>query len=185
MSSVISRLFAAAVCLTLVCPVAAAAQSKPVPGSAGVVFAEVEPGLLGFESGVDADGVPGRIVQLVGDIEGINFEPGVCVPGVDLSLGFPTSCVTFGSGPGQFLRLHAGKTAFTTCACTVGGAGEPGDTVILKISYPNAFPPQYPAGFTKFTFQDGTGALANLRGQGTLDFSTFPQVTFKYQFAGK
>jgi hypothetical protein len=180
------RLAAASVCLSLVCAATAAAQSKPVAGLAGFALVEVEPGLFGFASGVDANGNPGREVELVGDIKGINFEQGICVPGVDTSLGFPTSCVVFGDGPGQFMRARPGSTAFTLCECTVGGVGAPGDTVLLKISYPDAFPPQYPAGFTKFTFQHGTGALAGLRGQGTLDFSVLSdQVTFKYHFAGR
>jgi hypothetical protein len=129
------------------------------------------------------NGVTGRNVALHGDIEGINFEPGVCHPGVDSVFGL--HCFLFGDGPGEFTRLAPGGVAFTTCHCTVGGVGNPGDQVILKISYPPATPPQYPNGFTKFTFQGGTGALSTLSGQGTLDFASFPQATFSYRFAGK
>jgi hypothetical protein len=122
----------------------------------------------------------GRSVQLSGDIVGTNFEPGTCHPGVDSVAGL--SCVFFGDGAGQFTRSAPGGVAFTTCSCKVGGVGNPGDQVTLKISYPPATPPQYPGGFTKFTFQDGTGALSGLRGEGTLDFATNPQVSFTYHF---
>ena len=157
------------------------ASAKPQTGTAGTAFVEVEPGVFGFAAGV-LDGEPGRNVQLIGDIVGINFEPGICNPGVDTSLGFATSCVVFGDGPGQFTRARKGGTAFTTCACTVAGIGDIGDLFVLRISYPPATPPQYPFGFTKFTFQDGTGALSGLRGQGTLDFAANPAVTFSYHF---
>lgn len=157
--------------------------ARPQTGTAGTVFVEVQPGVFGFAAGVD-DGVTGREVQLTGDIVGINFEPGTCVPGVDMTLGFPTSCVVFGDGPGQFQRAHPGGTGFTTCHCTVAGVGDPGDSFILKISYPPATPPQYPFGFTKFAFQDGTGELAGLRGEGTLDFAANPAVSFSYHFVG-
>jgi hypothetical protein len=156
--------------------------AKPLSGTAGTVFVEVEEGsgLFGFPAGT-LNGESGRLVTLTGDIEGINFEPGVCNPGVDMTFG-PTFCVVFGVGPGQFTRARTGGTAFTTCACTVAGIGNPGDQFILKISYPPATPPKYPFGFTKFTFQGGTGALSGLRGQGTLDFAANPAVTFNYHF---
>ena len=157
--------------------------ARPETGTAGTVFVEVQPGVFGFAAGVD-NGETGREVQLTGDIVGINFEPGQCVPGVDMTLGFPTSCVVFGDGPGQFKRAHPGGTGFTTCHCTVAGVGNPPDSVGLKINYPTAAPPQYPFGFTKFAFQDGTGALAALRGQGTLDFAANPAVSFSYHFVG-
>jgi hypothetical protein len=159
----------------------AAANAQQLTGTASTVFVEVSAGVFGFPSGV-RDGVPGRLVTLSGDIDGTNFEPGRCVAGVDMTLGFPTSCVLFGEGPGQFTRARPGSTAFTTCECTVGGVGGSGDQVTLRISYPPATPPQYPAGFTKFTFQDGTGALAGLRGHGTLDFAAQTPVTFTYHF---
>jgi hypothetical protein len=136
----------------------------------------------GFPDAVE-NGVTGRDVALHGAIEGINFEPGTCAPGADPNF-FGLHCVLFGSGPGQFTRLRPGGVAFTTCHCTVGGVGGPNDTVTLKISYPPATPPQYPGGFTKFTFQDGTGELAGLSGQGTLDLSS-GTVEFTYRFSGK
>ena len=156
--------------------------ARPQSGTAGTEFVEVEAGsgLYGFPAGT-LNGESGRLVKLTGDIEGINFEPGFCNPGVDMTFG-PTFCVVFGDGPGQFTRARTGGTAFTTCACSVAGIGNPGDQFILKISYPPATPPQYPFGFTKFTFQDGTGALSGLRGQGTLDFAASPAVTFSYHF---
>jgi hypothetical protein len=135
----------------------------------------------GFPDAVE-NGVTGRNVTLQGDIVGINFEPGTCHPGVDSMFGL--HCFLFGDGPGQFTRLRPGGVAFTTCHCTVGGIGDPGDQVTLKISYPLSLPHPYPSGFTKFTFQDGTGALRGLSGQGTLDFGAFPQATFTYRFAG-
>lgn len=162
----------------------AQANGQPQSGTAGTVFVEVFPGVFGFAAGTE-NGVTGRVVQLTGDIVGTNFEPGTCIPGVDMTLGFPTSCVVFGDGPGQFLRARPGKTAFTTCSCTVAGVGNPGDQFTLKISYPPATPPQYPFGFTKFTFQNGTGALSTLRGQGTLNFAANPAVSFTYHFAGQ
>jgi hypothetical protein len=155
--------------------------AKPQSGTAGTNFVEVMPGVFGFASGT-LNGEPGRNVELVGDIVGVNFEAGTCNPGVDTSLGFPTSCVVFGDGPGQFTRARKGQTAFTTCSCTVAGIGNPGDQFVLKISYPPATPPQYPFGFTKFAFQAGTGALSGLRGQGTLDFAANPAVSFSYHF---
>jgi hypothetical protein len=136
-----------------------------------------------FAVGGFADVPGGRNVGLNGDIVGINFEPGTCQPGVDAVFGL--HCFLFGDGAGQFTRLHPGGVAFTTCYCTVGGVGNPGDHVTLKISYPPATPPQYPAGFTKFTFQDGTGALSRLSGQGTLDFALAAPVSFTYRFAGQ
>lgn len=157
-------------------------SAKPQAGTAGTIFVEVMPGVFGFASGT-LNGEPGRNVQLTGDIIGINFEAGTCNPGVDMSLGFPTSCVVFGDGPGQFTRSRKGQTAFTTCSCTVAGIGNAGDQFILRISYPPATPPQYPFGFTKFSFQDGTGALSGLHGQGTLDFAANPAVSFSYHFA--
>jgi hypothetical protein len=156
--------------------------AKPQAGTAGTAFVEVMPGVFGFASGT-LDGETGRNVQLVGDIVGINFEAGTCNPGVDMSLGFATSCVVFGDGPGQFTRARKGQTAFTTCSCTVAGIGNLGDQFVLRISYPPATPPQYPFGFTKFAFQDGTGALSGLRGQGTLNFAANPAVSFSYHFA--
>lgn len=155
-------------------------SAKPLSGTASTQLVEVSPGVFGFAAGTQ-NGVTGRFVTLIGTILGINFEPGTCLPGVDMTLGFPTSCLLFGDGPGQFQRAHAGGTAFTTCHCSVGGVGS-GDQVTLKISYPPATPPKYPAGFTKFTFQGGTGALAGLRGQGTLDFASNPAVSFTYHF---
>lgn len=183
------KLFASAfviAALLLATPPGVSAQGPPQFGTAAFAFVEVEPGsgVFGFASGTD-QGVPGRFVTLVGDIEGLNFEPGFCHPGVDLSLGFPTSCVAFGDGPGQFTRLRSGGTAFTTCYCTVAGVGEAGDSFVLKISYPPATPPQFPFGFTKFTIQHGTGALERLRGQGTLDFASNPQIAFRYNFVGQ
>lgn len=162
----------------------ASASAQQLTGTASTVFVEVSAGVFGFPAGF-RDGVPGRLVTLAGDIEGTNFEPGQCLAGVDMTLGFPTSCVLFGDGPGQFTRSRPGSTAFTTCECTVGGVGGSGDEVTLRISYPPATPPQYPAGFTKFTFQNGTGDLAGLRGHGTLDFSQQTPVTFTYHFVGQ
>ncbi|HUE84829.1 MAG TPA: hypothetical protein VMO26_02015 [Vicinamibacterales bacterium] len=156
-------------------------SAKPQTGTAGTQFVEVMPGVFGFAAGT-LNGETGRDVQLTGDIVGVNFEPGTCHAGVDMSLGFPTSCVVFGDGPGQFTRARPGNTAFTTCQCTVAGVGNPGDQVTLRISYPPATPPQYPFGFTKFSFQNGTGALSGLRGQGTLDFAANPAVSFSYHF---
>lgn len=181
-------ILSAAVCLLAV-PAAAIGQA-PTPGTASAEFifeAEYEgfTNVFRFEQGTDAQGNPGRLVRLSGDIAGINFEPGECMPGVDTSNpGFLTSCVNFGTGPGQFVRARNGQTAFTTCQCTVDGVGDDDSSFVLKISYPRATPPQYPFGFTKFTFMDGTGALEGLRGQGTLDFAASPQVTFTYHFAG-
>jgi hypothetical protein len=170
--------------LTLAAAVAIAAGAGSKATSAaqgrtqsGIAFVDLSTG--GFEA------VPGgRNVRLFGDIEGINFEPGECHPGTFFGL----ECVIFGDQAGQFTRLAPGGVAFTTCdPCAVGDVGgDPGDSVILKISYPPALPPQYPAGFTKFTFQHGTGALSGLSGQGTLDFSQFPPVaTFTYRFSGR
>jgi hypothetical protein len=158
-------------------------SAKPQTGTAGTNFALID-GVPGFAPGT-LNGETGRDVQLVGGIVGINFEPGTCNPGVDMSLGFATSCVVFGNGPGQFTRARKGQTAFTTCSCTVAGVGNQGDQFTLKISYPPATPPQYPFGFTKFTFQGGTGALRGLRGQGTLDFAADPAVSFKYHFVAQ
>src|SRR5688572_11162289 len=79
----------------------------------------------GFPDAVQ-DGVTGRNVVLQGDIEGTNFEPGTCHPGVDSVFGL--HCFLFGDGAGQFTRLRPGGVAFTTCYCTVGGVGEPGDS---------------------------------------------------------
>jgi hypothetical protein len=155
--------------------------AKPQTGTAGTVFVEVSPGVFGFAAGT-LNGESGRDVQLTGDIVGVNFEPGICNPGVDMSLGFPTSCVVFGDGPGQFTRARPGNTAFTTCACTVAGIGNPGDGFSLRISYPEATPKQYPFGFTNFALLFGTGALSGLRGQGTLDFAANPAVSFSYHF---
>jgi hypothetical protein len=166
------------------------ASSRPQAGQAWIAleFFEVDGvPVVGFEPGT-VNGVQGRLVQLVGDIQGINFEPGECISGVDFSAGFAAFCLNFGDGPGQFMRAHPGKTAFTTCSCTVAGVGVD-DRFILKISYPPGMPPIYPFGFTKFSFQHGTGQLANLRGQGTLDFAAFatgdPPITFSYHFAGR
>lgn len=187
----ITEVSIAAACLLFVLPAVVSGQSRPVSGSASVQFV-YESEYLGyndvfrFEAGTDAEGTPGRLVQLAGDIAGINFEPGVCIPGVDTSNPFfLTSCVNFGTGPGQFMRLRPGQTAFTTCACTIDGFGDDESTFVLKISYPKGTPPQFPFGFTKFTIQDGTGALAGLRGQGTLDFAAAEPVTFRYHFAGR
>jgi hypothetical protein len=177
-----SRLAAEADTSTAASSSHAQTSAKPQAGTAGTVFVEVMPGVFGFAAAT-LNGEPGRNVQLTGDIVGINFEAGTCNPGVDMSLGFPTSCVVFGDGPGQFTRARTGQTAFTTCSCTVAGIGNPGDQFILKISYPPATPPQYPFGFTKFTFQDGTGALSGLHGHGTLDFAANPAVSFNYHFA--
>lgn len=161
------------------------ASARPQQGTAGTVFAANADGLgtPGFTP-VVFNGVWTRRVDLNGGIIGPNYEPGTCNPGVDMSLGFPTFCVVFGDGPGQFTRARKGGTAFTTCVCSLAGIGNPGDQFTLKISYPPATPPQYPFGFTKFTFQDGTGALAGLRGQGTLNFAANPAVTFSYHFVG-
>jgi hypothetical protein len=160
------------------------AKGGSLTGTAALNFVDTGGGVLGFAAATQ-DGQTGRVVQLTGDIEGTNFEPGVCHDGVDMSLGFPTYCVVFGDGPGQFTRYAPGGVAFTTCTCTVGGVGEVGDQVILKISYPPAVNELYPGGFTKFTFQAGTGALARLSGQGTLDFADYPQASFTYRFAGR
>ncbi len=189
MSRSTSILLSAAACVLLLTPASANGQSKQMAGTAaaGLVMGEPYQGqpVFEFAMGTDAQGAPGRLVQLSGDIEGINFEPGTCMDGVDTSNPFfYTRCVNFGTGPGRFVREHPGQTAFTTCQCTVGGVGDDDSSFVLKISYPKATPPQYPAGFTRFTFQDGTGALEGLRGQGTLDFAVVPQVTFRYHFAG-
>jgi hypothetical protein len=163
--------------------IAAGAGSKTTSAQggrsqSGIAFVDLSTG--GFEA------VPGgRNVRLFGDIEGINFEPGECHPGTFFGL----ECVIFGDEAGQFTRLAPGGVAFTTCSpCKVGGiGGEAGDSVILKISYPSATPPQYPGGFTKFTFQHGTGALSGLSGQGTLEFfpDALPKATFTYRFSGR
>jgi hypothetical protein len=160
------------------------AKGGSLTGTAALTFVDTGGGVFGFAAATQ-DGQTGRVVQLTGDIEGTNFEPGVCHDGVDASLGFPTYCVVFGDGPGQFTRYAPGGVAFTTCTCTVGGVGEVDDQVDLKISYPPAVNELYPGGFTKFTFQAGTGALARLSGQGTLDFSQNPQASFTYRFAGQ
>jgi hypothetical protein len=159
--------------------------AQPMQGSGGIQLTFFnQAGNYGFASVVQ-DGVPGRLVVLTGDIAGENFEPGVCNPGFDADFSY---CLNFGDGPGQFTRQMApGGTAFTTCKCTVGGRGNAGDQVILKISYPPTTPGIYPAGFTKFAFQDGTGELASLSGQGTLDFTKFGgnpgPISFTYRFA--
>jgi hypothetical protein len=158
-----------------------AAQGGSLSGTATVDLS----GGAGFIPTVQ-DGVPGRLVSLVGDIEGTNFEPGICHEDPDDVVPDFLNCVFFGEGPGQFTRLAPGGVGFTTCACTVGGVGEPGDTVVLKISYPKGTPPQYPAGFTKFTFMHGTGDLSGLSGQGTLDFGqAVPTANFTYRFSGR
>ena len=187
MSRFVNVAMSVAVGLLLASPLAANAQSGSGTASALFVIESTGDGtVFSFEMGTDAQGNPGRLVQLSGDIEGINFEPGTCNPGIDMSNPFfLTRCVNFGSGPGQFERARPGQTAFTTCQCTVAGIGDEDSSFTLRISYPKGTPPQYPFGFTKFTFQDGTGALAGLRGQGTLDFAASPQVTFNYHFAGR
>lgn len=155
--------------------------AQPTQGTGGIQLTFFnQAGNYGFASVVQG-GVPGRLVVLTGDIAGENFEPGVCNPGFDADFSY---CLNFGDGPGQFTRQAPGGTAFTTCKCTVGGRGNAGDQVILKISYPPTTPGIYPAGFTKFTFQDGTGALASLSGQGTLNFANFQTtpVSFTYRF---
>ncbi len=153
--------------------------SQPMEGSGGIQLTFFNGvGNYGFAE-MTLNGVSGRKVVLTGDIAGVNFEPGTCNPGFDVDGSF---CLNFGDGPGQFTRAKSG-TAFTTCQCTVGGRGA-GDQVTLKIAYPPATPGIYPGGFTKFTFQDGTGALSSLRGQGTLDFANFgtTPVSFQYHF---
>jgi hypothetical protein len=156
------------------------AQGGSLTGTAALNFHDFGGGVLGFESATE-NGQTGRIVQLTGNIVGINFEPGVCHAGVDPFAGL--RCVLFGDGPGMFERYAPGGVAFTTCHCAVGGVGNPAtDQVTLKISYPPAINQQYPQGFTKFTFQAGTGPLATLSGQGTLDFNTYPQASFTYRF---
>jgi len=187
MSRFVNVAMSVAVGLVIASATPANAQSGSGTASAQLVMEVIgEAAVFSFEMGTDADGNPGRLVQLSGDIEGINFEPGTCNPGIDMSNpSFLTRCVNFGSGPGQFERARPGQTAFTTCQCTVAGIGGDDSSFILRISYPKGTPPQYPFGFTKFTFQDGTGALAGLRGQGTLDFAANPQVTFNYHFAGR
>jgi hypothetical protein len=157
---------------------AAQANSGKQSGVANIVPG-FEDGAVTFAYG-QLNGVWGRFVTLTNAISGTNFEPGTCHPGVDpASIGVPSRCVVFGSGPGQFTRSRPGNTAFTTCIdCTIGGRT---GNVTLKISYPPATPPQFPAGFTKFTFQDGTGGLRGLRGQGTLDFSDLT-ASFDYHF---
>lgn len=154
------------------------ANSGQQSGVANIVPGFVD-GAVTFEYG-QYQGMWGRFVTLTGAIQGTNFEPGTCHPGIDpSSIGVPSRCVVFGSGPGQFTRSRPGGTAFTTCIdCTIGGRT---GNVTLKISYPPATPPQYPAGFTKFTFQDGSGGLRWLRGQGTLDFSDLT-ASFNYHF---
>lgn len=143
------------------------------------------PGAAGFESG-ELNGQTGRVVELAGDIKGINFEAGVCHDGtLTFPNGFVTHCLVFGEGDGQFTRLAPGGTAFTTCTCGVKKADGTYayGTVILKISYPPAVNGQYPGGFTKFTFQGGTGDLAGLSGQGTLNFAnTGSEISFTYRF---
>jgi len=161
--------------------IAGSSATAPQTGTSAIVLEPTSDGGFGFEAG-ELNGVSGRFVKLEGTITGYNFEPGECMPGSDPFAGL--SCVLFGDGPGMFKRAHAGNTAFTTCNCTVDGIGGPDDSFILKISYPPATPPNYPDGFTKFTFQDGTGALATLRGQGTLNFTDL-SVNFSYHFAGR
>ena len=164
------------------------AQGGSLTGVAALNFAPVDDGFgntVGGFAEATEDGQTGRVVELSLDIVGLNFEPGVCHPGQDTSLGFPTHCVVFGDGAGQFTRYAPGGVAFTTCHCTVGGVGEAGDQVLLKISYPPAVNQRYPGGFTKFTFQAGTGALARLSGQGTLNFAAYPQASFSYRVAGQ
>jgi len=150
------------------------------------------PGAGGFKSGVLA-GQTGRVVELAGDIKGLNFEAGVCQGGTlalpndtpDPSDDFVTHCLVFGEGAGQFTRLAPGGVAFTTCTCGVKKADGTYayGTVILKISYPPAVNNLYPGGFTKFTFQGGTGDLANLSGQGTLNFANQgSEISFTYRF---
>lgn len=143
------------------------------------------PGAGGFESAV-VGGQTGRVVELAGDIKGINFEAGVCHDGtLTFPNGFVTHCLVFGEGDGQFTRLAPGGVAFTTCTCGVKKADGTYayGTVTLKISYPPAVNGQYPGGFTKFTFQDGTGDLAGLSGQGTLNFDDVgSEISFTYRF---
>lgn len=156
------------------------AKGGSLAGTSALGFVDTGGGVYGFLAGSEG-GQTGRFVALTGDIAGTNFEPGVCHPGVDPYIGM--SCVVFGDGPGMFTRYAPGGVADTTCHCSVGGVGDPGtDQVILKISYPPATNQKFPGGFTKFTFQAGTGPLSTLSGQGTLDFAKDPQASFSYRF---
>jgi len=162
--------------------------------SSASVATDAQGGALQGRGGLAPFGLPaglgfpavqgGRNVTLVGDIAGTNFEPGVCHPGTDLTLGFPTSCLLFGEGPGQFTREAPGGVAFTTCHCSVAGVGSEATTqVTLKIAYPPATNGLYPGGFTKFTFQNGTAALSTLSGEGTLNFANQgSEISFTYRF---
>jgi hypothetical protein len=159
------------------------AQGGSLTGTAALNFADLGGGVYGFADGT-LDGQTGRVVVLSGDIVGTNFEAGVCHPGTVFIPGVGnTYCVVFGDGPGMFTRSAPGGVARTICKCSVGGVGSEATTqVTLKISYPPAVNDLYPGGFTKFTFQDGTGALSTLSGQGTLNFAAYPQASFSYRF---
>ena len=117
--------------------------------SSASVATDAQGGALQGRGGLAPFGLPaglgfpavqgGRNVTLVGDIAGTNFEPAVCHPCTDLTLGFPTSCLLFGEGPWQFTREAPGGVAFTTCHCSVAGVGSEATTqVTLKIAYPPA-----------------------------------------------
>jgi hypothetical protein len=155
------------------------AKAESGSGMGSLVLGPVSDGQggtgFGFADGT-LNGQTGRVVHLSGDIDGTNFEAGVCHPGVDAN---GLHCVAFGDGPGQFTREAPGGVAFTTCECTI--AGRTG-VVTLKISYPPAVNGKYPGGFTKFTFQHPEGGLQGLAGQGTLDFAQTQQISFSYHF---
>src|SRR5829696_9223996 len=75
------------------------AQGGSQTGFAALNFAAVDDGygnIVGGFADATLDGQTGRVVELSGDIVGTNFEPGVCHPGQDTTLGFPTHCVVFG-----------------------------------------------------------------------------------------
>src|SRR6187402_2761261 len=85
-------------------PTSAALAAAPAAQQDGTAFFDPF-GTGGFPDAVQ-DGVTGRNVVLHGDIEGTNFEAGVCHPGVDSIFGL--HCFLFGSGPGQFTRERPG-----------------------------------------------------------------------------
>lgn len=84
---------------------------------------------FGYEPAYDRRGRPiGRWVPLNGDIDGLNFEPGVCArePYLDPTTKVKMYCLAFGDGvmPGTFKRALPGTVAFTRCHCTVEDVGD-------------------------------------------------------------
>ena len=87
---------------------------------------------FGYEPAFDRRGNPiGRWVPLNGDIDGLNFEPGVCAEPLVFGDGSKMYCLPFDDertpelDAGSFRRALPGDTAFTRCNCTVGDSGDP------------------------------------------------------------